>query len=239
MVVGLVLPERLAGSHQYLVCFAGSESFERLQKPAGSNSGCSQKMNMIRHDDKGVEFIVPEIFVASLDCLLDQARDFCPAEMRRAGSGGIQAAIDPHERLARAQLTGRGIESIRKAAVQMLRQEKRSALGMHMGQTPPTLVHLSDSLKHRSSTAKVQAPLSGGVSTRACRVETLLDAWPRTPGRLDDTEIPTRSSFGAPPAISTNGSTQEPAGVPARQAESLRHIPCHRAWLFGRAGHAG
>ena len=98
---------------------------------------------MIRHDDKGVEFIVVQIFVASLDRLHDWARDFRLSEVGGARSGGIQEAIDPHERLTGIQLTGWGIASMRKTAVQMPRQKKRPALGVHMGQTPSVLFHFS------------------------------------------------------------------------------------------------
>ena len=103
---------------------------------------------MIRHDDKGVEFIVAEILVASLDRLHDQARNFRPSKVGGPRSCGIQEAIDPRERLAGIQLTRWGIASMRKTAVQMPRQKKRPALGMHMGQAPPVLVHFSASLLH-------------------------------------------------------------------------------------------
>ncbi len=84
-----------------------------------------------------------EIFVASLDRRHNQARDFRPSEVGGVRSCGIQEAIDPHECLAGVQLTGWGIASMRKTAVQMPRQKKRPALGMQMGQAPPVLVHFS------------------------------------------------------------------------------------------------
>ena len=87
MVIRLVLPEGLTRSAQKPVRFARRKSFERLQKAAWLNSRCSQEMNMIRHDDKGVEFIVVQIFVASLDRLHDWARDFRLSEVGGAPIG--------------------------------------------------------------------------------------------------------------------------------------------------------
>ena len=108
MVIRLMLLEGLPRSLQYLVRFACGESFERPHELAWSNPRRGQKMHMIRHNGEGVQFIVAEIFVAPPDCFHNQARDFRPSQVRGAGSGSIQEAVDPRERRSGIQLAGWG-----------------------------------------------------------------------------------------------------------------------------------
>jgi hypothetical protein len=59
MVVALTLPERLAAARQQQVRAPGGGGLQRVEKLGHTHLWCQQQVNMIRHNNPGMQLIVP------------------------------------------------------------------------------------------------------------------------------------------------------------------------------------
>ncbi len=71
MIIGLILPERLAGATQYLVRSSRREAFNRLCDSRNGNFGIENNMNMIWHHAEGYQLIEFELSLAELQSIHD------------------------------------------------------------------------------------------------------------------------------------------------------------------------
>jgi len=98
MVVRFSLPERLSGSAQQEIGLTSCEAFQRLEQAARLHQRKQQDMDMIGHDHKRTELVMPE-FDSTLDGIHHQSYNCVLAEEQWAPASGIQVAIDPNEGL--------------------------------------------------------------------------------------------------------------------------------------------
>src|SRR5436853_7841577 len=88
-------------------------------------------MDMIRHDDKRIELIMPELH-STQQRVYYQFRNRVLVKKNRSVAGEIQKAIHPDKGFSRRSFPGRRITSLRKAAVQAPCDEEPTALWVDM-----------------------------------------------------------------------------------------------------------
>ena len=97
MVVALILPERLAATPQHSICFMRGKSLQGPQPSRRLDVRCHQKMNVIRHDHKGVHSIAMEPLLPIAQACQDQRGDFRHAQIQGPRSGLVEDSIDCYE----------------------------------------------------------------------------------------------------------------------------------------------
>ena len=70
-------------------------------------------MNVVRHYDECMQVVVLQGVLTFHDGLHDQAGDFGPSQVKRAGAGMVQEAVHGYKRLPRAE-TVCGEEAVRR-----------------------------------------------------------------------------------------------------------------------------
>jgi hypothetical protein len=117
-IVAFFLPKWPVGTEEKIGLVA-SESFQRSQPFGGNHMRGGKKMNMIRHHDKGMEFIAMQYTVTMPQCRHHQLRNFRPPQKRRAISACIHQPVDGDKRPARRDESNRWEYPVRgKTAMQ-------------------------------------------------------------------------------------------------------------------------
>jgi len=170
MVVRLPLPKRLAGSPKHSVCLASGKALERLQQQARSHQRQQQHVDMVRHDRKRSNMVLPQIgpFEQRSDY---QLRDRLLPQEHGAGGGTVETSIDPNKCLPARKFVSRRISAMGKTPMQMPGNEEPLALRIDMGQPAGWM--------HRSNSAPPPIKLSYIAlkrGTHACSVHTRANA---------------------------------------------------------------
>jgi hypothetical protein len=143
MIVRFAPPELLSSASQQFVCFPRRKSFERLQQFARGYQGEQQYVDVIRHDGKRSELVVPEI--RSLKERVNHTfRDGFLLEERWPGASFVQVPIHPNEGFAGSDLVRRREPRTWQAAVQMPGDKKPATLRVAVGK-PALRVHATTS----------------------------------------------------------------------------------------------
>ena len=100
MVVAFMLPEWLARSSKDSIGLMPGKPLKRSQPSRGHDAGSHQDMNMIRHDNVGMQFVPVEPAFAIANSLNNECRNFRYAQVPRPGLCTIQDAVHRDERLA-------------------------------------------------------------------------------------------------------------------------------------------
>jgi len=145
MIVRLPLPKRLANAIESLVGLPRSCSFQRLQELSRRNKWQQQHVNVIRHDDKGPQLIVPQLGTLKQRINDDLCNGLLPQE-RWTGPSLIEISVDPAERLSRCRFRRWREFTRRQAAVKRPRYEQPLAFGIAVRQPPPG-VHIASSVQ--------------------------------------------------------------------------------------------
>jgi len=107
-VIAFVLPKRLTGESEYLVALPGCESLERLHRFGNIGERGNEQMNVIRHDDKGVEIVVSRDPIPVVDGFENLCGDFRAAEVQRSGTGIVQQTVHSEKCLSGSRRRRKG-----------------------------------------------------------------------------------------------------------------------------------
>jgi len=133
MIVGLALPELLAGTMQQPVCSTRGSAFQRFEQQAGRNRGQQKQMDVIRHDNERPESIVSQLLPAE-QRLNDQRGNCFTSQMKGAARCRIEKPVYPRESFAVGDLVGRRKMRGRQAAVHGPGKEQPTVVGIDMGE---------------------------------------------------------------------------------------------------------
>ena len=75
-----------------------------MQKFRGRGPRPSEQVNMVGHDDVGLEIVMTQLLGRTVNPFDHQAGDLFALEPEGPGAGGVQVTIDPDEGLPRAQV---------------------------------------------------------------------------------------------------------------------------------------
>jgi hypothetical protein len=111
----LVLPKLLAASSQHVVGRVSSRALQPPHEIWQRNSGSTQHVDVIRHDDEGMQGTKPA-GVGFFQLLLYNARNLRLPKIDRAIPGCVEKTVPDYERLAGGQMLGIKQALRRKAA---------------------------------------------------------------------------------------------------------------------------
>ena len=134
MIVALLLPETGPRKPEYPVRLPGAESLQGLGQLGKVDAGAQKYMNVIRHNDEGVESEVPEHVCAVPDNFHHHAGDGGLMEIEGAGTRLLQQAVHCNERFSGGKGVLRKCAIRWKAVVEAPRQEDRLIGLIEMGE---------------------------------------------------------------------------------------------------------
>jgi hypothetical protein len=133
VIVALVLPKALPCSTQNCVSSFCSCSFQRTDEFGHRDLRCKQQVNVVRHDDPRVQFVVPQIY-SKVNRIEHGFSDHRLFKEGRPGAGLIQNSIHRDKRFSRGHAIG-GERSVGWQAVEQAKcNEQRLADRVQMRQ---------------------------------------------------------------------------------------------------------
>ena len=130
-VITLILPKRPPHNTQHLIPLPRRESLERLHKRRHLDQRRNQKMNVVGHDDKCMQIIVPPILIPNR--VGHHFSHLRPLQVQRPRDGVIEQPVHGDKGLSRRDR--RWERSIRReTSVQPPRQKDRFSYGVEVRQ---------------------------------------------------------------------------------------------------------
>jgi len=90
MIEGFILPKVPSRAPRNFVALPGTRAFERACQPADWTQWSNQEVDVVCHDYKSMQAIVPQFIRASFDDQSDAFRKAFVLQPKRAVSGPIQ-----------------------------------------------------------------------------------------------------------------------------------------------------
>lgn len=121
-------------------------------------------MNMIGHDHKGMQSVVPKL----LACVQTAEHDLCDSVVFQEhwpGASRVEVAIHPNEGPAAGHFPRRRIQAMGQATVQMPSNEQRLVLWIVMRQTAAMKRHRSDSAAPYLILSRFKAKLQAAAAS--------------------------------------------------------------------------
>jgi len=137
----LILPEFLPAPSQPAVCDVSRPALHSSHKVWQRNSGSTQRVDMIRHDNEGMQ-CAETVRTGLLQLFLYDARDLRLPKINRAIPGCVEKTVPDYKRLAGSQVFGLKYAFRRKAAPETPSEEgglsrsvdvrQAAAIGSHL-----------------------------------------------------------------------------------------------------------
>jgi hypothetical protein len=106
VIVTFVLPEMVAGTAENLIGLVSCEAFERAEPLSRDDMRCDQQVNVVRHDNEGVEIVAAKAAFSCLDGFDYAFCDFRDFQVERAGLGFVQDSVHCYEGFSSGQGVG-------------------------------------------------------------------------------------------------------------------------------------
>jgi hypothetical protein len=133
-IVGLPLPKRLAGLPDKQIGLASGPAFDPSQQLTGIDQRPNENMDVVGHNDPGVEIAPVVLRFGRADSRADHVGDVRPAQLHRSFTSRIEVSIHPDESLTRGRMIRRRVARLRQAPVQAPGHEQGASFGMPVGQ---------------------------------------------------------------------------------------------------------
>ena len=143
MVVAFI-PPKWPMDAQKKIGLVSRKSLERPQPFCGQQVRRSQKMDMIRHHDKGMQLVAMQFAFPVPQCRHHHLRNFRPPQEQRTSSACVQQPVDRYKSLACRNESGRREHPMSgKTAMQPEGDEQGLLHYVKMGQPPLIMPHTS------------------------------------------------------------------------------------------------
>lgn len=140
MVVGFVLPERLAGSSQHSISRTCRRPFQPTHNLRNREPGQHQQVNVVRHDHPSAKFVELLVPLTSDEGSANGKSDLRVLQPNRTVAGLMQGAVGSYERVPGIRMSP-SAELRRQRSPETPRQEEVIILGVIMWQAPVIFGH--------------------------------------------------------------------------------------------------
>jgi len=145
VIITLLLPERPARRVHDPIRLVASESLQRSKPDARRRPWRDQQMDVVRHNDEGVQLVSSELNLAGMNGSDNHLRDLRLPQINRSGPRVIQHSIHQNECLAAGDLFRRERPVCRQAVAQSEGNKHHVADRIPVRQPALIAVHRNDS----------------------------------------------------------------------------------------------